>query len=95
MKTLIRGLWLLLFSLSAASAASVAESGWLQQPKSTHAQIQFLVRYGASGIPFNAVFGPAMPNGTVLSSLLSKDDLLGSLNRAGTAVSPDTDKVEK
>jgi len=50
---------------------------------------QFLRRYGASGIPFNAIFGPAIPQGHVLPSLLSKDALLTTLMRANAAPSPD------
>ncbi len=51
---------------------------------------QFLRRYGASGIPFNAIFGPAIPQGHVLPSLLSKDALLTTLTRANPAPSPDS-----
>lgn len=50
---------------------------------------QFLRRYGASGIPFNAVFGPSLPQGHVLPSLLSKDALLTTLKKANAATSPD------
>lgn len=50
---------------------------------------RFLRRYGASGIPFNAVFGPAIPQGHVLPSLLSKDALLTTLMGANAATSPD------
>ncbi|MCU6677342.1 protein-disulfide reductase DsbD family protein [Leclercia tamurae] len=50
---------------------------------------RFLRRYGASGIPFNAIFGPAIPQGHVLPSLLSKDALLTTLMSANAATSPD------
>lgn len=50
---------------------------------------RFLRRYGASGIPFNAVFGLAIPQGHVLPSLLSKDALLTTLMSANAATSPD------
>ena len=50
---------------------------------------QFLSRYGASGIPFNAIFGPSTPQGHVLPSLLSKDELLSVLVKANSASSPD------
>lgn len=50
---------------------------------------QFLRRYGASGIPFNAIFGPAIPQGHVLLSLLNKDALLTTLMSASAATSPD------
>ncbi|EEH95962.1 thioredoxin family protein [Enterobacter cloacae complex sp. RIVM_C039474] len=43
---------------------------------------QFLSRYGASGIPFNAIFGPSLPQGHVLPSLLSKETLLTVLATA-------------
>lgn len=46
---------------------------------------RFLRRHGASGIPFNAVFGPETPEGSVMSPLLNKDDLLNALARAGAA----------
>ncbi|WP_312228541.1 thioredoxin family protein [Pseudescherichia sp.] len=49
---------------------------------------QFLSRYGASGIPFNAIFGPSTPQGHVLPSLLSKDELLTALTKAYLATSP-------
>ncbi|SPX65667.1 thiol:disulfide interchange protein precursor [Leclercia adecarboxylata] len=50
---------------------------------------QFLRRYGASGIPFNAIFGPSLPQGHVLPSLLSKDALLTTLTKANASPSPD------
>lgn len=50
---------------------------------------QFLRRYGASGIPFNAIFSPSLPQGHVLPSLLSKDALLTTLTRANASPSPD------
>ncbi|EOV9657283.1 protein-disulfide reductase DsbD family protein [Cronobacter turicensis] len=48
---------------------------------------RFLSRHGASGIPFNAVFGPTTPDGEVLSSLLNKTELLTTLDNAGAATS--------
>ncbi|MBW9401544.1 DUF255 domain-containing protein [Leclercia sp. EC_58] len=50
---------------------------------------QFLRRYGASGIPFNAIFGPSLPQGHVLPSLLSKEALLTALAKAGAATPSD------
>ncbi len=50
---------------------------------------QFLRRYGASGIPFNAIFGPSLSQGHVLPSLLSKDALLTTLTKANASPSPD------
>lgn len=50
---------------------------------------QFLSRYGASGIPFNAIFGPSLPQGHVLPSLLSKEALLTTMTKANMVTSPD------
>ncbi len=46
---------------------------------------QFLADNGRYGIPFNAVYGPAAPDGIVLSEVLSADDLLAALDRAKVA----------
>jgi len=43
---------------------------------------RFLSRHGASGIPFNAVFSPLVPQGQVLPALLSKEKLLTALAKA-------------
>lgn len=43
---------------------------------------QFFRRYGAGGVPFNAVYGPANPQGEVLSPLLNKQHLLRTLESA-------------
>ncbi|WP_039028606.1 protein-disulfide reductase DsbD family protein [Leclercia adecarboxylata] len=56
---------------------------------------QFLRRYGASGIPFNAIFGPSLPQGHVLPSLLSKDALLTALAKADTAAPSDFTEEKK
>ena len=37
------------------------------------------------GIPFNAVYGPATPNGIVLSEVLSSQDVLQALETAGAS----------
>ncbi len=50
---------------------------------------QFLRRYGASGIPFNAIFGPSFPQGHVLPSLLSKETLLTVLATADKTTASD------
>jgi len=42
----------------------------------------YLERFGRYGIPFNAVYGPALPQGEVLPELLSDDAVLGALTRA-------------
>ncbi|MFO6423341.1 protein-disulfide reductase DsbD family protein [Motilimonas sp. KMU-193] len=44
----------------------------------------FLEQYGRYGIPFNIVFGPNAPQGIPLSVILSSDDVLDAINRAGT-----------
>ncbi|SMX49735.1 protein-disulfide reductase DsbD family protein [Maliponia aquimaris] len=46
---------------------------------------RYLESYGRYGIPFNAVYGPAAPNGIVLSELLTSADVMDALTRAGTA----------
>ncbi|WP_238367859.1 protein-disulfide reductase DsbD family protein [Mesobacterium pallidum] len=46
---------------------------------------RYLESYGRYGIPFNAVYGPAAPNGIVLSELLTSTDVMDALARAGTA----------
>ncbi|MFC6673514.1 protein-disulfide reductase DsbD family protein [Marinobacterium aestuariivivens] len=42
----------------------------------------YLQRYGRSGIPFNAVFGPGRPEGVLLPELLTVDNLTGALRQA-------------
>ncbi|WP_305969763.1 MULTISPECIES: protein-disulfide reductase DsbD family protein [Mameliella] len=46
---------------------------------------RYLESYGRYGIPFNAVYGPAAPEGIVLSELLTSADVMDALARAGTA----------
>lgn len=43
----------------------------------------YLNRYGRYAIPFNQVFGPALPNGKLLPELLTKDEVTLSLTQAG------------
>ncbi len=43
----------------------------------------FLNKYGRYGIPFNAVFGPAAPEGIMLPELLTEESILTALDRAG------------
>lgn len=45
----------------------------------------YLAAHGRYGIPFNAVFGPAAPDGILLSELLSRDTVLDALVEAGTS----------
>lgn len=46
----------------------------------------YLESSGRFGIPFNAVYGPALPRGLVLPELLTDDAVLAALDRAGSAV---------
>lgn len=44
--------------------------------------IRFLKKYGRSGIPFNIVYGPSTPNGTILPTLLSTERVLEAIEQA-------------
>lgn len=43
----------------------------------------YLASYGRYGIPFNAVYGPAAPDGIVLPEILTEDAVLDAFERAG------------
>lgn len=45
---------------------------------------RYLENFNRFGIPFNAVYGPAAPNGIVLSEILSTSSVLDALERAGS-----------
>jgi len=45
----------------------------------------YLARFGRYGIPFDAVYGPGMPQGEALPELLSRDTVLSALDRAAGA----------
>ncbi len=45
---------------------------------------RYLESFGRFGIPFNAVYGPAAPEGIVLSELLSSQEVLEALARASS-----------
>jgi len=47
----------------------------------------YLEDFGRFGIPFNAVYGPALPRGLVLPELLTEDAVISALDRAGRLVS--------
>jgi len=48
------------------------------------AQIEtYLKRYGRYAIPFNQVFGPALPQGKLLPELLTQDAVTLGLMQAG------------
>ena len=42
----------------------------------------YLARYQRYGIPFDAVYGPGVPGGLVLPELLSRESVLGALEKA-------------
>ncbi|TAN67958.1 MAG: disulfide bond formation protein DsbD, partial [Magnetospirillum sp.] len=44
---------------------------------------RYLATFGRYGIPFNAVYGPAAPDGLPLSELLSESEILAALDKAG------------
>ncbi len=46
----------------------------------------YLENFGRFGIPFNAVYGPALQRGLALPELLTTEAVLGALDRAGSAV---------
>ncbi|MGL5304050.1 MAG: protein-disulfide reductase DsbD family protein [Aeromonas sp.] len=43
----------------------------------------FLRQRGAAAVPFNQIYGPALPQGAILSPLLDQTDLLTTLHQAG------------
>ena len=59
---------------------------WTQPDDAISAYLASFQRYG---IPFNAVYGPALPDGFVLPELLTKQAVLDALDRVigNTAVS--------
>ena len=46
----------------------------------------YLEEFGRYGIPFNAVYGPALPRGLALPELLTEDSVMAAFGRAGSAV---------
>ena len=42
----------------------------------------YLARHGRYGIPFNAVYGPAAPDGILLPELLTREAVLAALRQA-------------
>ena len=46
----------------------------------------YLEDFGRFGIPFNAVYGPALTRGLALPELLTEEAVLAALNRAGSAL---------
>jgi suppressor for copper-sensitivity B len=43
---------------------------------------RYLATFGRYGIPFDAVYGPAMPDGEALPELLTPETLMSALDRA-------------
>lgn len=48
----------------------------------------YLASFGRYGIPFNAVYGPGVPDGIALPELLSEQSVLDALARAATTPAP-------
>lgn len=46
----------------------------------------YLAEFGRFGIPFNAVYGPALPRGIALPELLSQDVVMTAFGRAGSTL---------
>jgi suppressor for copper-sensitivity B len=46
---------------------------------------RYLAGFGRYGIPFDAVYGPGLPDGEALPELLTTDMVLGAIDRAATA----------
>ena len=46
----------------------------------------YLEEFGRYGIPFDAVYGPALPRGIALPELLTEDAVMAAFGRAGSAV---------
>jgi suppressor for copper-sensitivity B len=51
---------------------------------------RYLENNNRYGIPFNAVYGPAAPDGIILSEILSTDAVLEAIAQAGTRRTADT-----
>lgn len=67
--------------LSALAAAGVTpmQADWTRPDPAISRYLETFARYG---IPFNAVYGPAAPDGIVLPELLSSDAVMEALSRA-------------
>ena len=46
----------------------------------------YLAEFDRFGIPFNAVYGPALPRGMALPELLSEAAVLAALDRTGSTI---------
>lgn len=59
------------------------QADWTRQDENIR---RFLEDNGRYGIPFNIVYGPAAPEGIVLSEVLSTDEVVTALEKAGAIV---------
>jgi suppressor for copper-sensitivity B len=67
--------------LSSAGIVSMKGDWTLPDP----AISDYLARFGRYGIPFDAVYGPGLPEGEALPELLSRETVLSALDRASGA----------
>lgn len=58
--------------------------------RSNDAIARFLENNNRYGIPFNAVYGPAAPDGIILSEILSTSTVMDAIEQAGTLQTADT-----
>jgi suppressor for copper-sensitivity B len=67
--------------VAALSAENVLrlQADWTQRDETIAA---YLRKYGRYGIPFNIVYGPAAPEGIILSELLTKKSVMLALAQA-------------
>lgn len=63
-----------------ARGVTTMQADWTQPDA---AIADYLASFNRYGIPFNAVYGPAAPDGIALPELLTPDAVLDALNRAG------------
>jgi len=64
----------------AAAGMAVQRGDWTS-PNQTISE--YLAGFGRYGIPFNAVYGPGVPEGLLLPELLTVDVVLEALDKAG------------
>ncbi len=69
-------------SALAAESVTPMQADWTRPDPAIS---RYLESFGRYGIPFNAVYGPAAPDGIVLPELLSSDVVMEALSRAAGA----------
>ena len=69
-------------STLAAEGVTPMQADWTRPDSAISRYLETFARYG---IPFNAVYGPAAPDGIVLPELLSSDAVMEALSRAAGA----------